>query len=227
MYSPRYIQSSSCSQKQDWVVLALTLEGCLEPVVQPAAKVHDLSSHRPSTRWVTVTFFSSNTFQNNCWTKEPGSNSSWDPDRRISKEAVVPYTALATTESPQTGEPLTALKSLLSANLKAWLSSFVPKITTDYQDKYVRTVGTTDSSASVCAGCGIHFVWAGAQGAPLGETELLWILLTCDNCIFFTHCSPSVIVSLFWFSLYPCRARLFVLSLSYSYCAAIVINSTV
>lgn len=46
------------------------------------------------------------------------------------------------------------------------------KITSDYQDKYVRTVGTTDPSASVCAGSGIHFVWAGAQGAPLGEAEL-------------------------------------------------------
>lgn len=29
---------------------------------------------------------------------------------------------------------------------------------------------------------------------------------------FFTHYSPSVIVSFFWFSLYWCKARLFVLS---------------
>lgn len=71
------------------------------------------------------------------------------------------------------------------------------EITTDYQDKYVRTVGTTDSSANVCAGRGIRSVWAGAQCAPLGETELCifnslvtsaFILLTAVHlllCLFF------------------------------------------
>lgn len=111
-------------------------------------------------------------FRINWWTKEPGSSCSQDPDGRISNDAVAPYAPLATTESPQTGEPVTAMKSLLSANHKAGLSSFLPKIITDYQDKYVRAVRTTDSSANACAGCGTQFVWAGAHCAPFRETEL-------------------------------------------------------
>lgn len=138
----------------------------------------------PPEGWL-LSYLSQILFRINWWTKEPGSNSSWDPDRRISNDAMVPYSALAITESPQTGEPLTVMKSLFSANHKAWLSSLVPKITTDYQDKYVRTVRTTDSSANVCGGRGTHSVWAGAQCAPLGETEL---------CVFYSLVTSAFIL---------------------------------
>lgn len=167
-------------------------------------------------------------FRTNWWTKEPGSNSSWHPDRTISNAAVVPYTALATTKSPQTGEPLTVMKSLFSAHHKARLSSFVLKITTDYQDKYVETVRSTDSSANVCAGCGTHFCWAGAQCAPLGETEL-YIFYSLLTSAFLLLTAVHLLLCRFFGSLFIDveHACWFCQILSYNYCAAIVINSTV
>lgn len=44
------------------------------------------------------------------------------------------------------------------------------------------------------------------------NSTVLRALLAFDKCISFTHCRAFVMVSFFWFPLYLCRARLFVLS---------------
>lgn len=46
-------------------------------------------------------------------------------------------------------------------------------------------MGTTDSSANICAGRGIRSVWAGARSAPLGETEL---------CVFYSLVTSAFIL---------------------------------
>ena len=128
--------------------------------------------------WLLLPYLAQIVFRINWRTKGSVLNSSWDPGRTVSNAGAVPCTSLVTAESTQTGQPLTVVKSLFSANHKARLSSFIPKITTDYQEQICQ--GTTDSSANVCAGCGTHFVWAAAQRAPLGEMK--FYRTTCFTC---------------------------------------------
>lgn len=212
MYSSRCIHSPSCSQQQDWVVLALTLEGCLELVVQPAAKVHDLSSHWPSTRRVTVTLFSSNTFQNKLVNKRtrvkllltpwqdniqccsgtvhcPGHH--WEPTNRWTFDS----------------HEVSVLSSSQSMTL------------------FLRTKNNHWLPGQICWDSRINWFFCQCM-CWMWHTFLLgrctvcsprrnWtlhILFAFDKCISSTHCSPSVIVSFFWFSLYWCRACLLVLS---------------